>query len=105
MAQERFTIAEAAKALNFKGIGQNKLFNILRERKVLNGDNYPYQKFIDSGYFVTRTSTFHHAGLDREMAHCKPVLTLKGMAWLEARLLEWGYTKLQNASQLSFLRE
>ncbi|MFN8577195.1 MAG: phage antirepressor KilAC domain-containing protein [Candidatus Sericytochromatia bacterium] len=43
------------------GIGRNRLFNLLRENKVLiNGGyshNLPYQKFIDLGYFVVRRVT------------------------------------------------
>lgn len=40
------------------GIGRNTLFNILRENHVLieggEDHNLPYQRFIDSGYFVVR---------------------------------------------------
>lgn len=41
---------QVAKVLN-TGIGRNKLFEILREKKILNSDNIPYQAFIDRGYF------------------------------------------------------
>ena len=37
--------------LGIKGIGRNKLFEILRNKKVLDKSNIPYQKFVDSGYF------------------------------------------------------
>jgi hypothetical protein len=33
------------------GIGRNKLFKFLREKKILQGDNMPYQRFVDAGYF------------------------------------------------------
>lgn len=44
-------MAAVAKVLNFKGVGRNKLFEILREENVLQRDNTPYQKYIDMGWF------------------------------------------------------
>lgn len=46
-------MAAVAKVLDVKGVGRNKLFEILREEKVLQQDNIPYQKFIDMGWFRT----------------------------------------------------
>lgn len=37
--------------LNGKKVGRNKLFQWLREKKILMENNLPYQKYIDSGYF------------------------------------------------------
>ena len=39
--------------LNYVAVGRNKLFAILREQKVLQSNNIPYQKYIDVGYFRT----------------------------------------------------
>jgi anti-repressor protein len=36
------------------GIGRNKLFELLRERRILMSDNTPYQEFVDRGYFVVK---------------------------------------------------
>lgn len=44
-------IGDVANVLGIKGIGRNKLFDILREKKVLKDDNQPYRQFIDNGYF------------------------------------------------------
>lgn len=46
-------MAAVAKVLNFKGVGRNKLFEILRDERVLQSDNIPYQKYIDNGWFRT----------------------------------------------------
>lgn len=46
-------MAAVAKVLNFNGVGRNKLFEILRDEKVLQNDNIPYQKYIDNGWFRT----------------------------------------------------
>lgn len=43
-------IGNAAKVLNV-GFGRNKLFEKLRDMKILMGNNQPYQKYIDVGYF------------------------------------------------------
>ena len=46
-------IGKVAKILDFPGIGRNKLFDILRNEKILMRNNVPYQKYIDRGYFRT----------------------------------------------------
>lgn len=51
-SKDAIDLGSAAKVLNM-GIGRNRLFEILREEKVLMHNNQPYQKFIDSGYFRT----------------------------------------------------
>lgn len=45
------SIANTAKVLAFKDIGQNKLFAILRDLHILQNNNIPYQRYIDDGYF------------------------------------------------------
>ena len=52
-SKDAIHIGDAAKVLGLSGIGRNKLFAILRERKVLMHDNIPYQEYIDRGYFRT----------------------------------------------------
>lgn len=49
-SRDAIAIGEAAKVLNM-GIGRNKLFQILRGKKILMRGNEPYQEFIDRGYF------------------------------------------------------
>lgn len=43
-------MGEVAKILDCN-IGRNKLFSILRRKKILMGSNIPYQTYIDAGYF------------------------------------------------------
>lgn len=43
-------MGEVAKVLDL-GIGRNKLFEILRKKKILMANNVPLQRFIDAGYF------------------------------------------------------
>lgn len=42
--------SEVAKVLNC-GMGRNKIFELLRDKGVLNSKNQPYQQFVDMGYF------------------------------------------------------
>ncbi len=50
-------MGSVAKVLNM-GIGRNKLFQVLRDKKVLQGNNRPYQKYIDRGYFRCIESSY-----------------------------------------------
>lgn len=49
-SKDAIDIGNCTKVLN-RNIGRNNLFEFLRNRKVLQQDNIPYQKYIDSGYF------------------------------------------------------
>ncbi|NLU51583.1 MAG: phage repressor protein/antirepressor Ant [Clostridiaceae bacterium] len=45
------TMNDVAKCL---GIGRNKLFAFLRDKKILRANNTPYQEYIDRGYFEVK---------------------------------------------------
>lgn len=49
-SKDAIDMQEVAKTLNM-GIGRNKLFEFLRNRKVLMQQNQPYQKYVDLGWF------------------------------------------------------
>jgi len=42
---------EVAAVLNVPSWGRNKIFELLRQRKILDSDNIPYRKYQDAGYF------------------------------------------------------
>ena len=50
-SKKAMSMEEVAKILSYPRIGRNKLFEILRNQNILQSDNIPYQKYIDSGYF------------------------------------------------------
>lgn len=50
-SNDTIDMGEVAKVLNIKNVGRNKLFEILRNKNILQQNNQPYQKFIDIGYF------------------------------------------------------
>lgn len=49
-SKDAIPMGEVAKVLDL-GIGRNKLFEILRKKKILMTTNVPFQRFIDAGYF------------------------------------------------------
>jgi phage antirepressor YoqD-like protein len=72
-----FDMKATARLLN---IGRNKLMIRMREMGIFtkeNGYNEPYQKFIDSGYFIVK--------INPENGYAHTFATLKGVAWLRER--------------------
>lgn len=50
-------MSEAAKILNM-GVGRNKLYDFLRNKKILNKKNIPYQQYINRGWFRVTEDEF-----------------------------------------------
>lgn len=50
-SKDAISIGDMAKVLAIRGIGRNNLFSILRDKKILDERNVPYQAFVDRGYF------------------------------------------------------
>jgi anti-repressor protein len=46
-----FDMATIAKIINYRGVGRNTLFSILRNKCILQRDNTPYQRYVDQGWF------------------------------------------------------
>lgn len=55
-------IGSVAKVLNIPNMGRNKLFSFLRENKILNKRNEPYQEYVDKGYFRQIEISWEHNG-------------------------------------------
>jgi phage antirepressor YoqD-like protein len=51
ISRDEISIKDAASVLNVPGIGQNNLFSMLRNLKLLDQKNMPYREYIDRGYF------------------------------------------------------
>ena len=50
-SKDSIEMGHVAKVLGIKGIGRNSLFSLLRDKKVLDKNNIPYQQYVDLGYF------------------------------------------------------
>ena len=79
------TMANLAKSLNIKDIGRNKLFELLRDKKVLRSNNEPYQSYVDREYFEVIN------GIKNGFKYTQTVVTGKGMEWINKKIKEWGY--------------
>jgi prophage antirepressor-like protein len=90
-SRETISIGESAKVLNM-GIGQNNLFKILREKKILMKNNQPYQEFIDRGYF--RTIEQKYTVREETRISIKTVVYQKGLAFIRKTIENYNESKL-----------
>lgn len=84
-------MALAAKVLNFHK-GRNTLFKILREHKILDRRNLPYQEFCDRGYFRVIESTYTKPS-GEVCTYFKTVVFQRGLDFLRRFLVRNGYMK------------
>jgi anti-repressor protein len=77
--ENAISIGDYGKAI---GIGQNKLFSQLRDLKILNDSNIPYQKFIDAGYFKVIEWILEK----KNQAKFKTLITGKGQLYIAERI-------------------
>lgn len=85
--------------LNYVAVGRNKLFAILREQKVLQSNNIPYQKYIDAGYFRT-IETKKNCGTEVRI-FIKTLVYQKGLDYIRKLLNKLGYRPKENKGQTS----
>lgn len=85
-------LGQAAKVLNYKGLGRNKLFQYLRDKDILMSGNTPYQKYVDAGYFRLIETTWNTPNND-SMIYLKTVVYQKGLDFLSKVIEKDGYIK------------
>lgn len=76
-SSDTIDMGQVAKVLNC-GIGRNKLFEILREKKVLRENNEPFQKYCDRGWFRMVESKYQLPNGDTRI-NIKTVVFQKGV--------------------------
>ena len=81
-------IGSVAKVLNIPNMGRNKLFSFLREKKVLNKRNKPYQEYVDKGYFRQIETSWEHNGTTH--INLKTVVFQKGVDYIRQLVLKKG---------------
>lgn len=83
-------MSAVAKLLNFKGLGRNKIFAILRDMQILRSNNEPYQQYVDSGHFdVIEQEKEVYEGYT--ITNRKTVVTQKGIDYISKKLQEQGH--------------
>lgn len=86
-------IGTVAKVLNFKSVGRNTLFDILRRQGILQRDNMPFQTYVDRGYFRVVESKWNAPNGDVKVNY-KTVVYQKGIEYISKVLRELGYEKI-----------
>ena len=81
-------IGSVAKVLNIPNMGRNKLFSFLREKKVLNKRNEPYQEYVDKGFFRQIETSWEHNGTTH--INLKTVVFQKGVDYIRQLVLKKG---------------
>jgi anti-repressor protein len=76
---------DAAKELNIPGFGRTKLFQFLRDEKILMHDNTPYQRYIDSGCFRVHVGSFNHPYGEKRQ-YTKTLVFPKGLQMIRRRI-------------------
>jgi phage antirepressor protein len=84
-----------AKVLNFKGVGRNTLFEILRNENILQPDNKPYQKFVDAGWFRLIETKYNDEMSGELRIYFKTVVFQKGIEKISNILKQLGYFQLE----------
>lgn len=67
------------------GIGRNTLFDLMRQDQILMADNKPYQRYIDSGFFVVIENTPYTDRNGKAYPAFTTMVTGKGQVWLERK--------------------
>ena len=78
---------EVAKVLNIKGYGRNNLFEFLRNSKVLDRWNVPYQKYVDNGWF--RVIEQHYQKNGEPIVTTKTLVYQKGVDGIRKLIMQW----------------
>lgn len=85
-SKDAIPMADVAKVLDM-GIGRNKLFEFLRNNKILMADNKPYQKYVDAGYFRVIEQKYDK-GYGETGINIKTLVFQKGVDYIRKRLSE-----------------
>jgi Rha family phage regulatory protein len=75
------TMNDVAKCLK---IGRNKLFALLRDKKILRTNNTPYQEYCDRGYFEVKEKPINMGGVVQNML--QTFVTAKGTDYISKLL-------------------
>lgn len=85
-AKNAISMREAAKVIGIQGLGQNKLFQFLRDRKLLMSNNQPYQEYVNRGYFRTIEQSYTKSD-GSVIVTIKTLVTQRGLDYI-TKLLE-----------------
>jgi len=98
-ATGNYKIGDVAKVLAAPGLGQNRLFELLRQEHVLitggKSHNSPYQNHVDAGRFIVRVTTYDRP--DGTVASSKTTYaTPKGVDYIRKVVASLGYAPVES---------
>lgn len=85
-----------AKTLGIRGIGRNNLFTFLREIRVLQQNNIPYQEYVDRGYFRVIEQKFNKPNGEVSIS-MKTLVFQRGVDFIRKKLAEHNMINTQEA--------
>ena len=88
-SKDAIAMSEVAKVLDM-GVGRNNLFKILRQEKILQSNNTPYQEYIDRGYFRVVEQKFDK-GCGEIGINIKTLVFQKGVDFIRKTLINRGF--------------
>lgn len=85
---DNILMRQMAKLLCDKGysIGEKRLYQLLRDQKILMKNNEPYQQYVDKGYFVVQEGTYTTPNDKQRLYHTTKV-TPVGQMWLIEKVI------------------
>jgi prophage antirepressor-like protein len=83
------TLLSMANTAKLLGTGRDRLFRFLKDKRILQASNLPYQRHLDAGYFKVRASTLSFGNEKR--LYEQVFVTTRGVAWIR-RLLNGSQT-------------
>ena len=89
-SKDNLNFFEFSKLINKKyylNLGRTKLFELLRNKNILNRNNIPYQQFIEKNLFEVSEKIYKTS----KMVYLQTEITAKGQQFLVRKLKEWNY--------------
>lgn len=85
---DNILMRQMAKLLCDKGysIGEKRLYQLLRDQKILMKNNEPYQQYVNKGYFVVQEGTYTTPNDKQRLYHTTKV-TPAGQMWLIEKVI------------------
>lgn len=82
-------VAEICKfKVNGKLVGRNQLFELLRKKRILQeGNNLPYKKYIEAGYFEIKKNTVEKTLMNPKQ-NFKTLISLSGIEFIKELLIQ-----------------
>ena len=86
-SKEGVEMGQVAKVLGIRGMGRNNLFSLLRDKKVFDRNNIPYQQYVDLGYFRVLEQKYTVHGGETKI-NIKTMVFQKGIDFIRKKIKE-----------------